>query len=118
MKAIEKIWILGDNFIAETYRKNFKKAGGDEAFFMKKHYDISPFCSSKYNDKNNNVLSRIQHSLAAALNSKAYLPSYILVVLNDNLIEYLQFKRPNVATFYGTWMEFLSETVQEMLKDK
>ena len=87
-KAIEKVWILGDNFMAESYRKNFKKVNGD--FFIKEHYDALPFCSSKYNDKNSNLISRLQHSLALALNSKNYLPAYIIVFLDDDLIEFLQ----------------------------
>ena len=63
-----KFGLLEDNFVSESYRLNFKKAGPD--YFMKKNFDISTFCSNKYNDKNTNMLSRLQNTVAAAINKK------------------------------------------------
>ena len=111
---MNKVLILGDNFIAESYRKGFKKAG--EEFFLKKHFEVMPFCSSKYNDKNANLLSRLQHSFATALNSKVYLPAYVVIVFDDDLIEYLGHKKFKVASMYGQWIEFLAKTFHEMLQ--
>ena len=33
LKGVRKIWLIGDNFLAETYRKSFKKSNSD--FFIK-----------------------------------------------------------------------------------
>ena len=38
------------------------------------HYEVLPFCSSKYSDKNSNTLSRITNSFMEALNKKFLLP--------------------------------------------
>ena len=113
IKAIDKVWVLGDNFVAKTYRKKFKKASDD--FFLKKHYDVMPFCSSRFNDKNSIMLSRLQHSLATALNSKTYLPAYIVILLDDDLIDYLNYLKFKVATLLGHWVEFLAKEFNEML---
>ena len=115
-KALEKVWILGDNFVAETYRKNFKKATGE--FFLKEQYDVLPFCSSRYNDRNSNMLSQIQHSFTTALNSKNYLPADVIVFLDDDLIEYLQYKKFKVASLYGHWLEYIAKVLHEMLLKK
>ena len=85
---------------------------------MKDHYDVTPFCSSRYNDKNMNLISRIQHSLALALNSKNHLPAYIIVFLDDDLIEYLQYKKFKVASLLGEWLEYLAKTINEMVQIK
>ena len=49
LKGLSKVWILGDNFLAKSYRKNFKKAQFDS--YLKDHYEVLAFCSSKYSDK-------------------------------------------------------------------
>ena len=113
VKALEKVWIVGDNFMAETFRKYFKKASAE--FFLKEHYDVLPFCSSRYNDKNSNILSRLQHYLTTALNSKQHLPAYIVVFLDDDLIEHLQYKKFKVASLLGSWLEYLAKTFNDMI---
>ena len=105
---------MGDNFIADTYRKNFKKAS--DQFFLKKHYDVSPLCSSRYNDKNSNMLSRLQHSLALGLNTKSHLPNYILVILDEDLIKRLQYNKFKVATLLGMWVEYIAKFIHKMIE--
>ena len=99
------MWLLGDNFLMETYWKNFKKAGD---MYLKDKYEIMPFCSSKYSDKNTNALSRLVNSFIQALNSKFYLPNYVVVMLDNDLIEFLQYKRFAVGSLLGPWLEYLA----------
>ena len=78
-----------------------------------------PLCSSRYNNKNSNLLSWIQYSLALGLNSKAHLPPYIVVFLDNDLLDYLQYKRAyKVASLLGDWLEYLAKTIQEMIQTK
>ena len=114
LKGLSKIWLLGDNFLAETYRKNFKKAS--HAFFMKEHFEVTPYCSSKYSDKNSNTLSRLTNSFIQAMNTKFHLPDFIVVILDDDLIEFLQYKKYSVATLLGTWIEHLTDFMAESLQ--
>ena len=100
------------------FRKNFKKviaSNPADEFFLKLHYNVTPFCSSRYNDKNSNMLSRIQHSFATALNSKSHLPAYILLILDVDLVDFLQYTRINAASLLGQWVEYLATTIHEML---
>ena len=117
MKAIDKVWIVGDYFVAETFRKNFKKCTAD-GYFLKDHFNTALFCSSKYNDKNNNMLSRLQHSLALALNSKHHLPAYIIIFLDDDLIEFLGYKKFRLASLLGELLDYLAGTFQSMIGSK
>ena len=114
LKGLMKVWILGDNFLVETYRKNFRKAGNE--FFLKENFEVVPFCSSKYSDRNVNMLSRIINSFISAVNNKIYLPAYLIILLDDDLIDYLQYKKFGVSTLYGNWLEFLAGNIQMTLE--
>ena len=116
LKGISKIWILGDNFIAESFRKNFKKASAD--LFMRNNYEVIAHCSSKYSDKNINTLSCIVNSFIHAMNTKFYLPDFLIVFLDSDLIDYLQYKKLNTAQLLGPWIEYLTEFIDESLQNR
>ena len=104
--GLNEMWLLGDNFMSTTYRVCYKKSTSE--FYTKENYEITAFCSSKYADKNTNALSRLQIALANTLNKKIYLPQYVVVILDDDLIQYLKYKKFGVSTMYGTWIEWLA----------
>ena len=106
----------GDNFLAEMSRKNFKKAGYE--LYMKSAFEVTPWCSSKYSDNNNNCLSRIVNFIMQALNSEHCLPGYIVVLLDDNLIEYLNYKKFGVASLFGSWPEYLAQVIVESVEKR
>ena len=56
---------------------------------MKENFEVVPYGSNSYNDNNQNAVSRITNSLIQALNSKYYLPEFLLIFLDDDLIEHL-----------------------------
>ena len=99
LKGLSKVWLLGDNFLVETYQKNFKKNNSFD-FYLKSCFEVIPFCSSRFSDKNTNVISQLINSFVLAMNSKFYLPDYIIIVLDDNLIDYLQYRKFKVASLY------------------
>ena len=84
----DKVWIIGDNWLAETFRPCFKKMK-DYTYYLKQNFEVVCYCSSKYNDKNQNVISRLQITMAAAINKEKHLPKFIIVLLDDELIRYL-----------------------------
>ena len=116
MRGFHKLWVIGDNFLAETYRKFFKKAGSE--FYMKDKFEVIPFCSSRFSDKNLNAVSRIINSFIAAVNSKTYLPMYIVIVLDDDLIEYLQYKKYGVSSMYRSWIEHIAKEITNVIDQR
>ena len=93
----------------ETFRKNFKKAGPD--FYLQENFEVIPFCSSHFSDKNVNAVSRILNSFITAVNMKTLLPSYLLIVLDNDLIEFMQYKKYGVSSLCGTWIEYLAKEI-------
>ena len=50
------------------------------------------------------------------MNTKFYLPDFIIILLDDNLINYLDYKRFNVASLLGPWIEYLCQFFAESLQ--
>ena len=112
----KKLWFLGDNFVANTYTNYFKRSPAK--FPLTDTFDMSAYCSSKYSDKNVNMLSRIQVSLVHAINKHKYLPEYIVIVLDGDLIEFLNYKNYGVSTMLGQWIEWLCKEIDDVIKAK
>ena len=67
-----------------------------------------------------NMLARIQNAVANGLNSKTcktgHVPNYMVVVLDDDLISYLDHK--GVATLFGNWVEWLVHEIDSLLQKR
>ena len=109
--GLEKMWFIGDDFLASTFRVNFKLPSRPS--YIKDNFKVTAFCSNRFNDKNSNTLSRLQISISSALNSSTYLPHYMVFALDNDLINYLNFKGSGQASFYGEWLEWLVKQVAE-----
>ena len=84
----DDVWICGDNFAATTYRKYFLCRSeileeGREAnpfnSYIKDKFEYNMFCNSRFNSPTQNMLVRIQNTVAAAINNNTSLPRYICV---------------------------------------
>ena len=115
----EMIWFLGDNFLAKSYRNHFRNYNPRSEHYIKRQYDFTAFCNSKFSSSNGNMLARLQNAFVSALNGSKHgiFPKYIIVILDDDLISYLECKTSDgVATLYGTWVEWLADQLQHAIK--
>ena len=85
---------------------------------MRGNFEVIPYCSSKFSDKNMNTLSRIENSFIEAINTKFYLPEYLVIFLDSDLINYLDFKRSNLASLFSLWIEYLCQVVAETFQHR
>ena len=107
--GIRRVWCIGDDFLASTFWINYKMS--EKQFFLKDNYKVTAFCGSRFSDKNSNSLSRIQISFATALNKSMYPPDFVIMILNDDLIEYLKFKNQGQAVMYREMLEWLVKAI-------
>ena len=116
----EMLWFLGDNFLARSFRGHYKKQMplGTSKHHIKENYEFPPHCSSRWSSANENMILRIRNSLVTGLNQQknGILPKYIVVVLDDDLITFLDFKHDGVATLLGTWVEWLAKEFNDVIK--
>ena len=109
----EELWFIGDNFMAETYRNHYKKV--DDDWYTKQNFEVTPFCSSKHNDSNSNMISRILNTFGYAVNKKFQLPKFAVLVLDDDMIRYLDCNDAiPITSMLGEWVEYLTTQILEM----
>ena len=115
MSGFDELWFIGDNFAASTYRNNFKKAG---TFYAKERFEVKQYMNSRFSDKNQNLISRIVNSFAAGLARNKKLPRLIVVVLDEDIIENVQFDGCRVSTLYGEILQWIAAEFDRMIKER
>ena len=99
--------------MASTYRNYFKKSS--EQFYIKDNYETAAYCQSKYENSDTNMLSRLRNALLQGINEKGRLPKFIVLVLDDDIIEFLEYAGQGALTLMGQCVEWLCEEFQSML---
>ena len=119
MEFCESLWLLGDNFLARTYRDGVKSREPEE-LFMTTHFNVEPVGTSKFTSNNTNMLSRICNSLAKALNDNETKPllQYIVVILDEDLMEFLGYDLAGFAEMIGEWISYLTTAFKKMIHDR
>ena len=84
---------------------------------MTKNFEVSAYCGSRYECNNANMISRILNSITNAINKNKLLPKYILVVLDNDLIQFLGYDKFGMVTMLGTWLEHLIESLINMCQE-
>ena len=118
------LWILSDNFVATTFRPHFKKyvpPAGEDSCFIKSNFEMVAFCGSRYSSSQTNILARLQNALAAGINAAkktGWLPKYIIVVLDKDLVSYLDFVDEGAATILGTWIEWIADQFADLVQQR
>ena len=97
------MWFVGDNFTAKSFKGHFKRNNPTWKHFIKENYEFAAFCNSVYSSANVNMLARKQNAFASALSSekKEKIPNYVVIVLDDDLISFLNFEDEGVVTLLG-----------------
>ena len=113
----ENLWVLGDNFTARTIRDGLILRDKDE-MFMTTHFNITPCGSNRFTSNNTNMLSRIENGLIKALNDNIKLPKYIIIVLDDDIIEHLGYKSYGVLEMFGDWINYLIKSFKKAVHDR
>ena len=117
IQAYEDVWLLGDNFMAKSYQSHFKKNEIPD-MHLKVEYDYYPYCESKYSNKEMNMLCRIKASLARAIGERVKMPKFIIFILDDDIMRYLNYLEDGIATLYGGILKSLVQRIQEMIDER
>ena len=85
---------MGDDFAARYYEEYFKRPSiVDTEMYTGQHYEITGYHNNKYLSTNPNMVSRICNTIIKCLKEQKYLPKLIVVVLDNDLIRYMNFNQ-------------------------
>ena len=79
-KGLDKLWIIGDNYVASTYQQYFIRKDS----YMKGQFEVSAFFNNAL-AQNRDVLGRIKNAITTAFNQQNSIPKIITIILESDL---------------------------------
>ena len=123
VKGIEKIWVIGDAFCKSTMPQYFLQMP-DKDFYCRTNFEVHTAYCDQYAYRGN-LLGRLRSALTGLINREWTLPRLIVIVLEDDVIEYIKKKNfdshKQIERFLGYLMnEFrkVISTFKELLPTK
>ena len=104
-KALELVWLIGDSFMANSYEKISRIDNSQHRLYIKENYDIYAFFNNNHYDTN--ILSRVRKVLVLALNQQMYLPRFMAIVLDNDLMRFINHSKFGIGLETGTLVEWL-----------
>ena len=116
VEGYQHVWLLGDNFVAQSYRDHVKNS--DYPLNINSRFEVEAICKSRFDCNIPNMLARIESALTEAINKEIKLPHYIVVVLDADLIEHLDYNGFGVSTMLGEWIKYLADAMHNICKGR
>ena len=109
--ACEEIWFISDAFAFTSFEQHFKDREAETASgYVHNTFDIKGFFTNKFTHYDQNAVSRICNTLITALQEKIKLPKWIIIVMDDDLIKYIDVDSKDIA-------EVLSRLLDNIMKE-
>ena len=77
-------------------------------------FEVFPFCNSRFECNNTNMISHLVNTFTQAVNKKGKLPKYIVIMLESDIIDFLQYKNFGISGIYREWLEYLAKNFTEV----
>ena len=121
-KGLESLWIIGDKFCAENSHVLIHQLKQHE-LYVKQNFELKVFYSrvpesgncarsNTTRDVVSNCISRIHNTVVAALSRHAQIPKMMVVVLENDIINFLEYQGYGVTEMYGKVIEYLTKELQ------
>ena len=79
------------------------------------HYDATGFCQSATTALNGNILSRIRNALVEAINAQVVLQRAVILVLDNDLLNYFNHYKPGVSLLLGKAVEWIANQFHRII---
>ena len=115
MTGYDHLWIVGDNFVARSFRQFFLE---NRNFYTNQEYETSGHCNSRYTCNITNILVRMSTALISAINKHHRLPKYMVIIMDNDLTEFIKFRGNGIAKLIGLYLNSMIKDVEETIRDK
>ena len=108
VRGHQSIWIIGDEFVTNTYGRYFQQAtrSGTKEFYIKENFEVRAFMSN-FTSNVPYVMTRIRNNFITAINEQVTLPRAVVVVLDDNLITEIKYSGFGISLILGTTAQWI-----------
>ena len=100
--------------MARCYRQFFKNAP-EAGRFVKERFEVSAYCNSRFATNELNIIIRVKSALTAAIEKHLKLPKYLVIVLEEDVIEYARFQGPGISGILGRYLEGLASEINHII---
>ena len=108
---MNSIWFLGDDFLEKTYGKYFQGPNFDNGFIR------GNYTSTGLEKWNRSYLGRIKNALVKGINdNQCILPRYIIVVMDNELIEAIRYVGYGYKDVYVCMLEWFARQCDRVLR--
>ena len=83
------------------------------------NFDSVAHCNSKYDSSERNILLRLNYALVNAMKKEAKLPQFIVMVLDDDIINYARYDEcDGMSTILGEYLDSLVQNVHDLINTR
>ena len=137
--AYDEIWFIGNRFVTDRL-SNFgcifvpkdgdgntdssmeqadenEQDGKTVMSYIAENFDASIFTCGK-NGNIRSVLGRFKNTFATAINDSGWLPKYIVVVIEDDILRCVNFPEPGFSELFGHCLHWLAFQYKTMIDER
>ena len=112
---MDELWFVGDNFVSRCYRQFFKNAP-ETGKYVKEKFEVSVYCNSRFISNELNIIIRMKTALLTAIEKKIKLPKYVVIVLENDVVEYARYNGSGISGILGRYTEGLTAAIQKIIQ--
>ena len=97
----ESVWIIGDDFMNNTYNRHFVHRVTDRMPYIKENFNVASYYNSDFDAFDMNAYSRLRNLFVKAIKEKVLFPKMVIIIPDDNLAKYFNQNSPGVSKQLG-----------------
>ena len=114
IKAYQSMWVIGDKFVKNSATIYFKTVD-DKSSYATRHFQITILDSDEYTSNIKSVLARLRNNLVYGLNKCTSIPKFIVIVLEDAIIEDAGFANFGITNDYEIRTKWLVNQYRKII---
>ena len=125
VNGIDRLWIIGDQFCGSSCLPFFMNSPASQSSYIKSNFEVSVFFNTDYmktstfvhNTDIKNRIARLHNTVVKAMRTRGILPKFIIFLLEDDIIDYLNYNDYGVSEMYGRIMEYVLREINSSINE-
>ena len=93
-KGLDAIWFVSDTFGFNSFEKHyFQRKHSEFDGYVRENFEINGYFNNKNNNMDSSIFGRQRNLIVSAVNENKYLPKLVVLVPDDDIVDYLATKR-------------------------
>ena len=115
VRGVEDLWIIGDTFVSKSVRPYMLNRSTQD-FYILTNFETSTM-HGNINSDYLNCIGRIRNSLVNLINQKNLIPKWVLVVVEDDIINTKGYEQNRASVFFGKVLEHLMKEFNQIIDE-